>query len=124
MNCLDSSVVIDVLSDANSIPNRLNRYEEPFYAPTIVLSEVLEGLLASGRSDTDAERQLSWLAPVEFTQKQALEAAHVRQELRQAGEVIPVADMFIAGAVRAESATLLTQDSHFEAVSDLDVTVL
>lgn len=123
MNCLDSSVVIDVLNDASEISDRLNQHEEPFYAPTIVLAEVLEGLIASGRSDTDAERQLSWLAPLEFTPETALEAAHIRNELRQAGDLIPVADMFIAGVVRAESGTLLTQDEHFEAVPDLNVVV-
>lgn len=116
--------MIDVLNDSDEIPTRLEAYADPFHAPTIVFSEVLEGLYASGKTETDAAKQLSWLSPLAFTPEGAREAAQVRQELRQRGDVIPDADTFIAGTVRSESGTLITRDSHFELVSDLDCVVL
>lgn len=116
--------MIDVLNDADGVADQLAAYADPFYAPTIVFSELLEGLYASGKTETVATKQLSWLSPLPFTPEAAREAAHIRQELRQRGDVIPDADTFIAGTVRAESGTLITRDSHFELVSDLEPIVL
>lgn len=124
MNCLDSSVVIDVLDGEETVVDALEEHDDPFYAPTIVRSEVLEGLLAGWFDGADAGQSLSWLRSLGFTREAALEAAHVRMEFRRDGETIPDADTFIAGVVRANGATLITQDAHFERVEGINVAVL
>ncbi|UPM42670.1 PIN domain-containing protein [Halocatena salina] len=116
--------MIDVLNDRGDVPTQLEAYADPFHALAILFSEVLEGLYASGKSEAVAAKHLSWLSLLAFTFEAAREAARVRQELRRRGEVIPDADTFIAGTVRAESGTLITTDQRFESVPDLDCDVL
>lgn len=128
MNCLDSSLLLD-LSDADRESHQPavawleRRADEPQFAPTFVLYEVLRGVARAQGVDAvgEAAADLEWLEPLALTRSAAVEAARIDGELHSVGQQINAADRLIAGIVRNVGGTLVTRDRDFERVSGLDV---
>lgn len=122
MIAFDSSFLIDYLDGEQSAADLLDRLDRPeYYAPTIVLYEIYEGA-ASYDSDSieTARRSFDWLQPLSFTHDAAVEAARVNAELRADGSPINAGDVLVAGVCRHYGASIVTRDSHFDLVDDLE----
>ena len=128
MNCLDSTFLIDFLDTERERHDVAREWmaahqEEPLYAPTFVLWEVLRGAARLDGTDgvEELRTELEWLTPLPLSSTAVVEAALIEAECREEGQEINVADYAIAGTAREAGATLLTADPDFEHVNDLDV---
>lgn len=128
MNCLDSTFLVDFLDPARDRHDAArawmeSREDEPMYAPTFALWEVLRGAarLEGVEGVDDLRAELEWLTPLPFSEAAAAEAATIEAELREDGDEVSVADYPIAGTARSAGATVVTADPDFERVRGLDV---
>lgn len=128
MNCLDSTFLIDFLDPERDRHRAARAWmaaheEEPMYAATFTLWEVLRG--AARRDGVEGVPRLvtdlEWLSPLPFSVAAASEAAMIEAECRAAGTEINVADYAIAGTAREADAALVTADSDFERIRALEV---
>jgi len=128
MNCLDSTFLVDFLDPDRSGHEASRRWmevhdDEPMYAPTFAIWEILRGgaRLDGVEGVDDLRAELEWLTPLPFSDAAAAEAATIEAELREDGDEINVADHPIAGTARNAGATVVTADPDFERVRGLDV---
>jgi len=128
MNCLDSTFLVDFLDPSRERHDAARAWmeahdDEPMYAPTFALWEVLRGAarLDGVEGVDDLRAELEWLDPLPFSDAAAAEAATIEAELREGGDEINAADYPIAGTARNAGATVVTADSDFERVPGLDV---
>lgn len=124
MKCLETSFLIDYL-DGNEAAKRYleERPNTPFFGPSLSLFEAYRGAARSGGRDAveRVEDALDWVEPLELDHSGAREAALIEAELLDAGSPINLGDMLIAGIVRDTGGTVVTNDSDFDSVPDLDV---
>lgn len=128
MNCLDSTILVDLLDPDRSRHDVAKgwieaRDDEPMYASTFAVWEVLRGAARLDGVDgvEDVRAELEWITPLPFSDAAATEAATIEAELRESGDEISVADYPIAGTARNAGATVITADPDFERVPGLDV---
>lgn len=123
MKLVDSSLLVDYARGEDSALAYLSAHDEAVIgASTIVLSELYRGLLTTqDMSREEALGKYSWVEPVPFTNDAAAAAASIYYELRDAGEMIPKSDIYIAGTARSLGVPLVTADGHFEVVNGLDI---
>lgn len=124
MIALDTSFLMDYLDGREAARVFLEGNEgKPYFAPTLVLFEVLRGGARSGGTD-GIERvgsSLDWVEPLPLTAAAAREAALVEAELLDAGEPVNLGDVLIAGICRSNGADIVTRDDHYERIEGLDV---
>ena len=124
MIAFDTSFLLDYLDGVDAAATFLDeRKSKPFFAPSLALFEVYRGAArAGGRSQMErAASGLDWIEPLPLTEPAAREAALVEAELRDAGNPINLGDTLIAGICRHNGARVVTRDSHFDRVDDLEV---
>ena len=124
MNCLDTNALIDYLDGDEAIGSFLEEHDTvPYFAPAIVLHEVFVGAARrDGRAGVErVQEDLDWVEPLSLSIDAAAEAALIKAELLDQGTRIGAMDTLIAGAVRDVGGTLVTADSHFTEVTDLDI---
>lgn len=99
--------------------------DRDYRIPSIAFFEVLRGgvRLHGAAGVADLIEQLSWADHLPLTSRSAREAALINGEFEQAGQKINLGDVLIAGTVREAGGTIVTCDSHFEHVDDLDVKI-
>jgi predicted nucleic acid-binding protein len=124
MIVFDTSFLIDYLDGVESTVEFLDENEnKPFFAPSLVLFEVYRGAARTGGRNQMEEvaTGLDWVEPLPFEEPAAREAALIEAELISAGEQINLGDTIIAGVCRQNGARIVTRDSHFDRVDDLEV---
>ena len=124
MKCLETSFLIDYLDGHEAAKAYLEeRPNTPFFAPSLSLYEVYRGAARSGGREAveRVEDSLDWIEPLNLDHSGAREAALVEAELLDAGSPINLGDILIAGVVRDAGGTVVTNDSDFESVPNLDV---
>lgn len=123
MIAFDTTFLIDYLDAEPAAQEFLEeRPNKPFFAPSLALFEVYRGGAKSAGSD-GVERivdALDWAEPLELNDAAAQEAAVIEAELEESGEPINLGDVLIAGICRHHGARLVTRDSHFADVPDLE----
>ena len=126
MHFLDSSYLIDY-ADADrkhhedAVAFLKANENRPFVAPTLVLYELYRGGTRSGFDVEEIASDFDWIEPVPFSEPTAREAAEIYASLMDAGRPINSADVLVAATVREASGVLVTSDTDFEAVDNLDV---
>jgi tRNA(fMet)-specific endonuclease VapC len=96
---------------------------DELHVPVIVLGEYRFGI-ATSRRRREYEEWLSrggafWnVLPI--VEETAVHYASIRQELKKVGTSLPANDVWIAALVRQHDLTILTRDSHFDAISGLN----
>jgi len=92
--------------------------------PVTVLGELLYGAVNSARPQENEQAARKFLAHsflVPIDEDIAARYAMVRFKLKKMGRPIPENDLWIAAACLELDVALLSQDTHFEYVSDLQV---
>jgi predicted nucleic acid-binding protein len=127
MNCLGSSFLVDFLDSEgqhhDAAVQWMNAHSnETLATPAICAFEVLRG---SARGDGDqfdrAVGFLRTLTILDLTLDTAIAAGRFDGKRHAAGEPLSPRDTLVASAARTNSATLITRDSDFENVPDLNV---
>lgn len=126
MHFLDSSFLLDyadVNQDGHDDAVEFLEANEnrPFAAPTLVLYELYRGGVRTGHGVDELASDFDWLEPVPFTEPTAREAAEIYASLMDRGKPINSIDVLIAATARETGGTLVTADSDFEEVRNLDV---
>lgn len=95
---------------------------ESLAASTISMFELAFGVVwESNRDLQDLQESLLWVDFLDFSTRDALEAAQIQAELQAEGERIPIGDILIAGVARNRGATLVAADEHFDGIDGLTV---
>lgn len=124
MIAFDTTFLLDYLDGVDAARDYLTEYEDkPFFAPALALFEVYRGAARTGgREKVDRVADaLDWVEPLPLTDATVREAAVIEAELLDTGEPINLGDTLIAGVCRHNGARLLTRDTHFDRVEDLEV---
>lgn len=123
MIAFDTTFLVDYLDGDPATREFLEPQEEkPFYAPSLALFEAYRGAAKSaGRDGIERVASgLDWIEPLAVTNGAAREAAVIEAELLDDGPPINLGDVLIAGVCRHNDAHLVTRDTHFERVDDLE----
>lgn len=130
MYCPDTNFLVDYLDEDRSASEDVKALLEAnpdreYHIPSVAFFEVLRGgaRLRGTAGVADLIEQLSWADHLALTPRSAREAALIDGELEQSGQKINLGDVLIAGTVREAGGTIVTRDSHFEHVNDLDVKI-
>jgi predicted nucleic acid-binding protein len=130
---LDSGVLISAERDARPVSELLAALEHQHGASEIVLSSItvieLEHGLYRAQTAEQAQKRRDYLdtvfaaIPVEpFTREMARIAAQIDAEARQAGRVIPFADLLIGATARHFGYAVGTRNlRHFQSIPNLAV---
>jgi len=122
MIAFDTTFLLDYLDAVPATEDFLQRHEsKPFFTPSLSLFEVYRGAARAGGSETvdSLTGKLDWIEPLPLTHTTAREAAVIEAELLDDGEQINLKDILIAGVCRHHGARLVTRDTDFDRINDL-----
>jgi tRNA(fMet)-specific endonuclease VapC len=120
---LDTNAVIALFAGEPAAAERFESDDAVFLC-VHVLGELRYGALASSRVLDNLARLERFTAPIPVLPCDAETVVHyaeIRFGLRKGGKPIPENDIWIAAIARQHGLTLLSRDSHFEQIADLDV---
>jgi tRNA(fMet)-specific endonuclease VapC len=120
---LDTNAVIALIGGDLSMRNLVSKADSIFI-PSPVLGELYFGAFRSGRVAENVEQIdniVRWYAILKVDELTAKSYGLLRHQLGAAGRPIPNNDFWIAALAQQHSATIVTRDSHFEAVENLVV---
>ncbi len=121
----DTNVLIGLFADDPAIVDRLQQQQDVFLCVP-VLGELTYGALASVRVRENLARIREFagaMIVLGCDQSTAESYAAVKYQLRQKGRPIPENDVWIAALARQHGLTLVSRDSHFEAIEDLNLEI-
>lgn len=124
MIAFDTSFLVDYLDGERAAAEYLETHrEKPFFAPSLALFAVYRGAARVGGADevARAESALDWLEPLSLTAPAVREAALIEAELLESGEPVNLGDTLIGGICRHNGARIVTRDSDFDRIEDLEV---
>lgn len=123
MIAFDTSFLLDYLDGVDAAAEYLEDHEDkPFFAPSLALFEVYRGAARTGGRE-QIERvgsAVDWIEPLPLSEPATREAALIEAELLDTGDRINLGDTLIAGICRHNGARIVTRDSHFDRVDDLE----
>lgn len=119
---LDTNIVIALFAQDAAVLNELTEAQEVF-VPSVVLGELYYGARKSAhpgsnvrRIDEFAGRSAVLLCDVET----ARQYGRIKDVLRAKGRPLPENDIWVAAGAKQHGLTLVSRDSHFGEISDLD----
>jgi len=113
---------LSAFADGDTALRKVIAAEPDLALPAIVLGEYLFGVRRSrfrNRYETWLASYLPLFAVLQIGVRTAESYAEIRAELRAAGQPIPTNDLWIAALTREHANSLLSRDSHFDAVRGL-----
>ena len=115
---------LSAVADANPVVREKIAGATGPYLPVIVIGEYRFGLLSS----RERLRRLPWLEALlsswivlDVTRETAVYYSELRRWLQEHSRPIPVNDMWIAALARQHTVPVLTNDTHFAGIPDVDV---
>jgi len=120
---LDTNAVIALFTGEPAAAERFESDDAVFLC-VHVLGELRYGALASSRVVENLARLERFTALIPVLPCDAETVVHyadIRFGLRKGGKAIPENDIWIAAIARQRGLTLLSRDSHFHQIADLDV---
>lgn len=118
---LDTNIIIALFDGDWHVLSNLDRAPEVF-VPATALGELFFGASKSGRQIENLvkiERFASGRTIITCDLAVAREYGRLKQRLKEKGRPIPDNDVWIAAAAKRHGMTLVTRDSHFGEVEDL-----
>ncbi len=119
---LDSNVVIELLRGDQAVQARLAIEPETF-VNVVVLGELYFGARKSKNVDRNVERIEEFAGNISILgceHETSRRYGALKRDLAAHGRLIPENDIWIAATALQHGLTLVTRDTHFEAVEELD----
>jgi len=123
---LDTNIVIALFAGEPSTLDCLQRKSEAFLCVP-VLGELRYGALSSSRVEQNLVRLDEFsrsITTLGCDRQTVVLYASVKHHLRQKGRPIPENDVWIAAIACQYKLTLVTRDTHFQQIEDLDLELL
>jgi tRNA(fMet)-specific endonuclease VapC len=120
---LDTNIVIALFARDQLVLEGLSNAVSVF-VPSMVVGEPFYGAHRSGRFDENmarVEEFASGSAVLACDEVTARHYAQIKNRLREAGRPIPENDLWIAAVARQHGLTLVSRDSHFAEMGELEV---
>jgi tRNA(fMet)-specific endonuclease VapC len=120
---LDTNIVIALFARDEIVLRELSDAASVF-VPSIVVGELFYGAYRSRRFDenmTRVEEFASGSPVLDCDGTTARHYAQIKNRLRDAGRPIPENDIWIAAIARQHGLTLISRDSHFAEVEELEI---
>jgi tRNA(fMet)-specific endonuclease VapC len=123
---LDTNIYCDFAEGIPGIVDILIANRNGLYLPVIVLAELTLGF-KKGSRQTENETKLQEVIDtlgieiIQISTDIARKYAHIYLELQKKGRKIPINDVWIAACCMEIGGTLLSRDSHFEAVDSIEL---
>lgn len=123
MICLDTSVLIDLLRGEQTVERRLDAIEQRIAVTYPTVCELYKGVYKSDdpeRGEETVAELLDSLEILDADQTAGRKFGQLKQAYPHKGEF----DLMIASIVASADAPLLTRDSDFEDIDEIQVEVL
>jgi len=123
---LDTNIYCGFAEGIPGIVDILIANRNGLYLPVIVLAELTLGF-KKGSRQTENETKLQEVIDtlgieiIQISTDIARKYAHIYLELQKKGRKIPINDVWIAACCMEIGGTLLSRDSHFEAVDSIEL---
>ena len=120
---LDTNIVIAVFAQDAAVLNQLTEAEEVF-VPSVVLGELYYGARKSAHAESNLRRIDEFAASSAVLlcdAETARQYGQIKDALRAKGRPVPENDIWVAAMAKQHGLTLISRDSHFGEVDDLDV---
>jgi tRNA(fMet)-specific endonuclease VapC len=118
---LDSNIVIGLLRGDQAVQARLANEPETF-VNVVVLGELYFGARKSQHVDRNVERIEEFAGSVSILccEHETRRYGALKRDLERSGRLMPENDIWIAATAIQHGLTLVTRDTHFEAVEELE----
>jgi predicted nucleic acid-binding protein len=116
---LDTSILIEILSDNSSIVEKLERVGESISTTVITKYELLKA-----PKEADVLALLGTMSAYDYDGKSAERAAKIFKDLKKKGKMINELDILIASIAMTHDEMLVTRDNDFKSVEHLKLLVL
>lgn len=118
---LDSTIVIDLFKNSESVIEKIRQAEE-VYISSIGLGELYYGAFKSKRNKhiLEVEELEQRIAILECSATTAKIYGEIKNELKKQGRPIPENDIWIAAIAIENNLTLANRDHHFDWIDSLD----
>jgi tRNA(fMet)-specific endonuclease VapC len=117
---LDTNIVIAVMNHEITKPDKAKK----IFVPSIVIGELYFGAYKSQQVAKNLVQLNNFLIESVVLNCDALTAkcyGEIKNELRVKGKPIPENDIWIAAVAKQYSLTLVSRDSHFQEINDLNL---
>jgi len=120
---LDTNIIIALFAGDTSVKERLAEAEHVF-VPAVVLGELYFGVYRSARTDANYA-QLNDFASSNVVLVCSITTARcygkIKNALLKKGRPIPENDIWIAAIAKQYELTMVTRDSHFDEIDNLEI---
>ena len=123
--CLESNFIIDLL---NGKDNAIRVYEEIKDAPltvtaiaSVVLFEILRGKEQNQDKIKKFEELRQKMTVLSFGEREAEEASQIEKAIHQKGQTISPLDLLIGATVKTNGAVLISNDSDYQKIENLQL---
>ena len=120
-NLLDTNVIVRILNGDRNLIASLSNIQN-LCTCSIVLGELLFGAAKSIRKEENKRRAKDFCSRYPFlhlTECVSDVYGELKKDLQSHGKIMPENDMWIAATALANDMAVVTQDKHFEEISDL-----
>ena len=122
---LDTNIVIALFGDDDVVKEKLTTAEEVFI-PNIVIGELIYGAHKSSRSMQNLERIDDFIESnviLGTNTETARDYAEIKLDLQQKGRPIPENDIWIAAIAAQNELVLVSRDTHFAEIDELQLEI-
>ena len=121
---IDTCAIIDIFKNNQNVLQSIHDWKESIYTSTTILGELYYGALHSNNPDKhlgQIKDILSTISILKPDKETAFQYASTREVLTKQGNLIPANDIWIAAIAIQHGLKLLTKDTHFERIENLDL---
>ena len=123
---LDTNIYCDYAAGVPTVVATLADYGQRLYLPAVVVAELTFGFMKGNRQQANEDRLQYIIEQLEIEiinidRDVARKYALIYLNLVQAGQKIPINDVWVAACCLHLGGTLFTRDRHFTAVPGLDL---
>ena len=126
---IDTNIYSDYAEGLQEVVDILAAHGENIFIPSVVLGELYYGFLKGSKQEYNEEKLQELIdrlqiGIIDVNRDVARKCSLIFRSLQKKGSKIPINDVWIAACCMEVGGTLLTRDTHFKHVDQIDLIVL
>lgn len=126
---IDTNIYSDYAEGLQEVVDILAAHGENIFIPSVVLGELYYGFLKGSKQEYNEEKLQELIdrlqiGIIDVNRDVARKYSLIFRSLQKKGSKIPINDVWIAACCMEVGGTLLTRDTHFKHVDQIDLIVL